>query len=151
MVVDLPAELTVEKKSGSTKVACFIFSELETIVWMRNHVGQHILYELHDIRDPMPQKIEIGLEPCRWCGCDGKCVTQLVKKGNSWIIHSSCEYHHTKMKYGPASKSSKNSPCSKVPICCPLCLPTLTSQPQTIWKYNTLIYLLTTHSPADAI
>ncbi|KAH9833218.1 uncharacterized protein C8Q71DRAFT_712933, partial [Rhodofomes roseus] len=130
VVVDLPAELTVEKKSGSTKVTCFVCGQPETIARMRNH---------------------IGTEPCGWCGRDGKCVTQLVKTGNSRTIHSSCEYHHTKMKYGPASKSSKNSPCSNVPIHCPLCPSTSAGQPQTIWKYNTLIHLLTAHSPADAI
>ena len=73
MVVDLPAELTVEKKFGSTKVACFICGELETIVRMRNHIGQHVLYELCNIPDPMPQKIKVSLMllsyPCTYISC----------------------------------------------------------------------------------
>ncbi|KAH9923817.1 uncharacterized protein B0H18DRAFT_934574 [Fomitopsis serialis] len=151
IVVDLPAHLTVEKKSGSTKVTCFICGESETIAQMRNHVGHHLLYELRDVPDPKPHKIEIGTEPCGWCGRDGECITQLVKKGNSRILHSSCEYHHTKMKYGAASKTNKNTPCTNVPIHCPLCPPTSNGQPRTIWKYNTFIHLLLEHSTPDAI
>ncbi|KAH9834249.1 uncharacterized protein C8Q71DRAFT_859909 [Rhodofomes roseus] len=58
VVVNLPAHLTVEKKSGSTTVTCFICGKMQTIAQMRNHVGRHLLYALRDISHLKPHKIE---------------------------------------------------------------------------------------------
>ncbi|KAI0778256.1 hypothetical protein BD413DRAFT_507946 [Trametes elegans] len=37
------------------------------------------------------------------------------------------------------------TPCTNVPIHCPLCPPLSPGSPVTIWKYNTMAHLLTAH------
>lgn len=53
------------------------------------------------------------------------------------------------MQYKAAMTCSASSPCTNVPIHCPLCLPSLSGSPQTIWKYNTINHLLTHHADVD--
>jgi hypothetical protein len=53
------------------------------------------------------------------------------------------------MSYKAAKKSSKNAPCTNVPIHCPLCPPSVSREPQTIWKYNAINHLLISHSDED--
>lgn len=66
------------------------------------------------------------------------------------MVVSSCEYHHKSMKYGSACKTNTNTPCTNVPIHCPLCT-TEYGKPHTIWKYNALVHLIASHSPPDAL
>jgi hypothetical protein len=88
----------------------------------------------------------IGDNPCGFCGLDG-CLTQLLeKKGGGFTITSNCPYHYVQMQYRVAVQFSKSSPCTNVPIQCPIC-PTLVSKaPQTIWKYNALFHLTSEHA-----
>jgi hypothetical protein len=53
------------------------------------------------------------------------------------------------MSYKAVKKSSKNAPCTNVPIHCPLCPPSVSREPQTIWKYNAINHLLISHSDED--
>ena len=53
------------------------------------------------------------------------------------------------MSYKAAKKLTKYAPCTNVPIHCPLCPPTISREPQTIWKYNTINHLLISHSEED--
>ena len=53
------------------------------------------------------------------------------------------------MSYKAAKKSSKHAPCTNVPIHCPLCPPSVSRDPQTIWKYNAINHLLISHSDED--
>src|ERR1700728_3850554 len=54
--------------------------------------------------------------------------------------------HYERMQYKNASVSSNNMPCTNVPIHCPLCLPSFSGNPQTIWKYNAVYHLISEHS-----
>ncbi|KAJ7766391.1 hypothetical protein DFH07DRAFT_707196, partial [Mycena maculata] len=90
--------------------------------------------------------VQIGAEPCGFCGRDG-CFTQLInKKGGSPTIHSSCPYHYSKMSYKATKQSTKSSPSTNVPIYCPLCPPAVSGDPRTIWIYNAAYHLLSDHS-----
>lgn len=111
---------------------------------MHNHVGLHILCKLRDTSDQIFQPV--GEIPCGFCGLDG-CITQLAmsfigKKCGQATIVSTCLYHHSKMNYKAASVSSKNAPCTNIPIQCSLC-------PQTIWKYNAVNHFIIEHSNSD--
>ena len=78
-------------------------------------------------------------------------MTQLSVRGRDGVetITSSCEYHYENMSYKSAKKSSKNAPCTNVPIHCSLCPPSVSREPQTIWKYNAINHLLISHSDED--
>jgi hypothetical protein len=44
---------------------------------------------------------------------------------------------------------SASSPCTNVPIHCPICPPSLSGSPRTVWKYNVVNHLLTNHADVD--
>lgn len=73
------------------------------------------------------------------------CVVQLTKKNNSMSVACSCPYHYTSMSYAAAKMVSKATPCTNVPIYCPLCPIGPSGQPRTIWKYNVLFHLAKEH------
>ena len=50
------------------------------------------------------------------------------------------------MQYKQAATFSNTMPCTNVPIHCPLCLTSVSGNPQIIWKYNALYHLITEHS-----
>jgi hypothetical protein len=50
------------------------------------------------------------------------------------------------MQYKAAAKLSRSSPCTNVPIHCPICPTSVSKAPQTIWKYNALLHLISEHS-----
>ncbi|KAI0066999.1 hypothetical protein BV25DRAFT_1897244 [Artomyces pyxidatus] len=104
----------------------------------------------HMTAEKLSGDAKIGIDPCGWCGRDGSgCMVQLTKKGASRKISSSCRYHFSNMIYGQAIKTTKNSPCTNVPIHCPLCPVSMSGQPRTIWKYNAVYHLSTEHAPGD--
>lgn len=119
---------------------------------MRSHVGKHILFGFRNLVQFSVLKpgAAIGLDPCGWCGRDG-CLTQLSKKGNTYSITSSCEYHYGKMVYGRAATSSQSSPCTNVPIHCPVCPLSASGQPRTIWKYNAMNHFISEHVPEGGV
>ena len=49
------------------------------------------------------------------------------------------------MVYSKAAMYSKSTPCSNVPLHCPLCPSGLRGQPQTFWKYNLVHHLSLNH------
>jgi hypothetical protein len=50
----------------------------------------------------------------------------MSKPSKTIKISSDCEYHYQNMKYHPAMKPTIGSPCTNVPILCPIC-----PQPET--------------------
>ncbi|KAI0775320.1 hypothetical protein BD413DRAFT_535097, partial [Trametes elegans] len=44
------------------------------------------------------------------------------------------------MSYSSACKTTTTTPCTNVPIHCPLCPPLSPGSPVTIWKYNTMAH-----------
>jgi len=147
-ITDLPAHLTVETLSADDEVQCHFCTQSTKLKNMRNHVGKHTILLAKHAKDgsDILKPGMIGVDPCGWCGRDG-CKVQLTKKGNSHSISSSCPYQYSKMVYAWALKCTKASPCTNVPIHCPICLPGLSGQPRTLWKYNALFHFATEHAP----
>lgn len=50
------------------------------------------------------------------------------------------------MKYNLATQTTTSTPCTNVPIHCPLCPDTVSGSPRTIWKYNAVFHLASEHS-----
>ncbi|KAK6978293.1 hypothetical protein R3P38DRAFT_3119436 [Favolaschia claudopus] len=50
------------------------------------------------------------------------------------------------MLYKPAKTFSEASPCTNVPLQCPLCPESTSGNRKTIWKYNSYFHLLAEHS-----
>jgi hypothetical protein len=144
-VLELPHHLTAEKLVLDAKVPCMLCGNFQKLAAMRNHVGAHILPSCRGIKLDLKQSV--GIEACGFCGLDG-CQIQLTvvsKKGKATIA-SSCKYHHSTMLYKAASKSTRTTPCSNVPIHCLLCPLSASGQLHTIWKYNALYQLITEHT-----
>ena len=114
-------------------------------------MGQHILFAFKGMSDKLPLKpgMHVGVIPCGWCGREGQCQVQLVGKEKSYSVISSCPYHYSKMSYTRALQPNKSSPCTNVPIHCPICSHSLSGQPRTIWKYNAMNHFITEHKPAS--
>ena len=149
VVENLPDHLVPKQKlAGKDKLPCFLCGQENVALKdMWKHVGGHILCNLCDCATPNECKLkEIGENICGFCGLDG-CLTQLVEKKNSgFTITSTCPYHYDQMQYGAAAQFAKSSPCTNVPIHCPLYPSSISQVPQTIWKYNALPHLISQHS-----
>lgn len=149
----LPASALVQKHTSKDSLMCRLCNRTVLLPDMRGHVGKHILYR-HRQWDPLNDGDDdaIGPNPCGWCGETNKtCLTRLLPpegKKKSPRIESTCEYHHTTMRYSSASLSLKTSPCSNVPLECPLCV-LKSGEHRTIWKYNAWYHVLTEHSLVD--
>ncbi|KAF8153115.1 hypothetical protein B0H34DRAFT_641970, partial [Crassisporium funariophilum] len=52
------------------------------------------------------------------------------------VIKSSCSYHYEKMSYKSAKQSTLITPCTNIPINCPLCPFLVSGKPHTVWKYK---------------
>ena len=68
-----------------------------------------------------------------------------TKKNHAVSITLNCIYHYQNMSYNSVLQSTKSTPCTNVPIPCPLCLLTLSSKVCTIWKYNSISHLICKH------
>jgi hypothetical protein len=104
-----------------------------------NHVGAHILYD---------RTIDRSLEPCGLClRPSPTCVFHLTKASNGIQVDfkkSTCT-SLAKFKYKAASTSSDSSPCSNVPIRCPICL----NDKHAVWRYNLHAHLKSRHPAVD--
>ncbi|KAJ7711114.1 hypothetical protein B0H16DRAFT_1267896, partial [Mycena metata] len=121
---NIPAHLIPKPKlPGKMSVPCLICGKNQTLNKMREHVGAHILLALRHVNSGvlLLLNMEIGIEPCGFCGLDG-CITQLsVSKEGKHSIKSSCQYHYEKIQYKAAKATSNRSPCTNVSLHCSLC------------------------------
>jgi hypothetical protein len=109
------------------------------------HIATHILH------DPV---VKARYCPCGFCGGSGdSCVVYIAKgKGSKGayyvdVAKSRCKNGNVvKLSIGSGEKSTKNSPCTNIPMACPLC----PSIAPAIWKYNLLGHVLEVHPTADA-
>lgn len=105
------------------------------------HNGGHIL---HDSR------LKDAENPCGFClGTDSSCSVRLVKRGKVFHVdsnnsNSKCPLR-CKIKMKSASTSTKSSPCSNVPVDCPLC----DKHANAIWKYNLRAHLIKVHGTTN--
>ena len=60
--------------------------------------------------------------------------------GNSTKITSDCEYHYQNMKYRNAMTTTNQTPCTNVPLNCPMC-----PQSDTFWKYGFISHIADRH------
>lgn len=102
------------------------------------HMGAHILCD---------SNIDRALQPCGFClrpspicsfylrKTTGGSGLQIDLKASKGCINSS------RIQYKKASESTASSPCSNVPIQCPLC----SSSSPAVWKYNFAAHFATSH------
>jgi len=102
------------------------------------HMGAHILHDLH---------IKDADNPCGLCLNTGsRCVFRLIKRNKVDQIdmtNSRCP-NLRKIQLTSASKYSKASPCTNVPLRCPLC----PKESDCVWKYNLRAHILACHPSA---
>ncbi|KAF8056034.1 hypothetical protein FPV67DRAFT_1457452 [Lyophyllum atratum] len=165
-ITALPVEINVSKRDGREKLPCRLCGTQLPLSKMRNHVGTHILRALRiaqfkvysESQDYYPNEADVpGSEmcanPCGWCGLEG-CRTQLVLKGTGAkqkvTLVSDCDYHHSKMVYSLAKNSTDGTPCTNIPLGCPLCSKTRNNQPNSFWKYNFIQHMIECHHDPNA-
>ncbi|KAF9784546.1 hypothetical protein BJ322DRAFT_1195332 [Thelephora terrestris] len=130
----------------NTKITCLLCCKNYVLGSMRRHIGQHILRHICGEVERNP--IELGVEPCGFCGAEG-CATKLDRTRNNHVkIISDCRYAFTSFNYEQVKNSTKSSPCMNVPISCPFCLPL--QDDHFIWKYNAVVHMATQH-PGEKI
>ncbi|KAJ8092967.1 hypothetical protein PM082_011287 [Marasmius tenuissimus] len=131
------------------KRSCKICNNVVPIEDMREHVGAHILAVFRGGDTELGRSDAIGVDPCGFCGTEG-CFTRLSittkkKTGQrSFKVESNCSYRLSTLDYDKARASS----CTNLPLHCPLCPPSVSGHPVTIWKYNAIFHLVLNH-PAD--
>jgi hypothetical protein len=61
---------------------CQLCAENISLSDMREHVGKHIILASHQKHDPaLPSNVQVGAEPCGWCGVDSdQCRTTMYWK-----------------------------------------------------------------------
>ena len=102
------------------------------------YMGAHILYNSH---------IKDAENPCGLCLNSGSlCAFRLVKRNKIDridMMNSHCSNLY-KVQLASAAKHSR-SPCTNVPLRCPLC----PKDSDCIWKYNMLAHILKYHPSAN--
>ena len=108
---------------------------------IHEHVAAHVLH------DP---KVENTKEPCGLCLRPALLCQFFFKKGKGTNRtlkidkYTGCSIKPS-FSYGVASESSASSPCSNVPIVCPLCPEKDTP---AVWKYNMKNHICNVHKMA---
>lgn len=139
VVANVPNYATVKKYKSDDRVSCLLCGKQNKISDMRNHVGGHVLKSMRNVHDTsLKGVVEINI--CGWCGLS-RCMTQMIDKR----ILSDCQYHYAGMDYNKARTVSKTTPCTNVPVYCPVCPLSGSGTKRTIWKYNALEHFATEH------
>jgi hypothetical protein len=113
-----------------------ILSDMKGAELLRHNGGDI----LHDPR------LKDADNPCGFClSTDSSCSVRLVKRGKAFRVdnhnlNTNCSLHCA-IKIKSASTSMKSSPCSNVPVHCPLC----DKHADAIWKYNLRAHLMKVH------
>ncbi|KAL0571323.1 hypothetical protein V5O48_010645 [Marasmius crinis-equi] len=123
------------KDDGTRCTICEKFVEPKN---RQKHAAKHVLLSKRGVEDPTA-KHKVSSNPCGFCGglsSAEKCRVELRKKKTV----SSCPQAYN-FQYHAASTFKLSSPCTNVPIPCPLCKNTT----QDHWKYNILNHLERCH------
>lgn len=104
-----------------------------------NHMGAHILH------DPT---LDRSIERCGFClRPSPTCVIKLQRSNKKFridMVHSTC-IRLEKFSYARAAESTTSTPCTNVPLLCPLCL----QNKPAVWKYSFEAHLQTCHPTVD--
>lgn len=109
------------------------------------HIGAHILHD---------STVNRAQEPCGLCLCPAPLCQFFLKKSSSSIDGVAVDFEKSdcinkmKFQYHPTSVSSEASPCSNVPIRCPICCQVNLHAP-AVWKYNLQAHLKERHPSVD--
>ncbi|KAF8308703.1 hypothetical protein DL93DRAFT_2036912, partial [Clavulina sp. PMI_390] len=109
------------------------------------HIGAHILH------DP---RVNRAQEPCGLCLRPAPLCQFFLKRspgtaqGVTFDFDKSQCINCMRFSYKPASVSTTASPCSNVPIICPICVEIDPHSP-AIWKYNLEAHFTSKHSTVD--
>ena len=60
-------------------------------------------------------------------------------------LDSNCPYYYQNMVYAKASKSSDRTPCTNIPLTCPMCPQDQHGHQPTFWKYNFIHHISDKH------
>ncbi|KAJ8087485.1 hypothetical protein PM082_006316 [Marasmius tenuissimus] len=123
------------KDDGTRCSICETFIEPKN---RQKHAAKHVLFSKRGVEDPTA-KHKVSVNPCGFCAGPSsteKCRVELRKKKTV----SSCPQAYN-FQYHAASTFKPSSPCTNVPIACPLCK----SSAQNHWKYNILDHLEQCH------
>ena len=104
----------------------FLCGELIILKDIQNCVGGNILCTFHESDSTDECSLQsVEDDPCGFCGLDCCLIQLLEKKGGGIIITTNCKYHcaqmYDQMQYKAAAMFSGSSPCTNVPIHCPIC------------------------------
>jgi hypothetical protein len=91
--------------------------------------------------------------PCGFCLAPGSLCSVRLKKGQGRkagmqidLQNSRCQHNNqVKLSLNSFAKSTDASPCTNIPIMCPLC----PAASDAVWKYNLEAHLKTVHSTAN--
>ena len=112
------------------------------VIKVLEHIGAHILFN---------NNLILSLEPCGLClRPSPSCVFYLRKgkgAGSSCQVDLRCSRcpRLQRFSYQSASIEAPNSPCTNVPIVCPLCPSTASA----VWKYNMRAHFSKHHPTAS--
>jgi hypothetical protein len=109
-----------------------------------SHMGMHILHD---------NALKNVPNPCGFCLAPGSLCSVRLKKGQGRNVgmqidlkNSRCQHNNqVRLSLKAFSKSTSASPCTNVPITCPLC-PTASD---AVWKYNLESHLRNIHPTAN--
>jgi len=107
------------------------------------HIGAHVLFD---------RSVNRTEEPCGLCLRPAAICHYYLKKGKGARGSLKIDQEKTrscptkpKLSYGVASMSTKSSPCSNIPIICPLC----SKLDPAVWRYNIKYHFIRAHPNAD--
>jgi hypothetical protein len=106
------------------------------------HIGSHVLYD---------STIDRSSEPCGLCLLPSPMCAFYLKKTKGRIHSLQLDHKKSrcqnimKFSYAVASKSEGTSPCSNVPIKCPLCA----DEASAVWRYSIRHHLINCHPSAS--
>jgi hypothetical protein len=108
-----------------------------------SHIGAHVLHD---------STLDRSSEPCGLCLRPSPMCQFYLKKGKSAKGRLKINYAASKgcpnlitFSYNVAAESSKSSPCSNVPLRCPLC----SSGDPAVWRYNMKYHFQLAHPSAS--
>lgn len=108
------------------------------------HMSGHLLYDNYFTN-------MLRENPCSLClSTGGKCGIRLRKtrgRDGAWVIDMDASHckNLCRISLGHAGKASKSSPCTNIPLNCPLC----PNPSDAIWQYSFFAHLRYVHPNAD--
>jgi len=108
------------------------------------HIGAHILFD---------SSVSEMSEPCGLCLQPSAVCQYYMKKGKGALGTPKIDYDRSqgcatkcKFSYAVASRSTSSSPCSNVPLSCPVC----PKNSPAVWRYNFGYHAKTSHPGLSA-